>query len=223
MSVAATPARGDRIAGLHGAALWTITGLVLYVLVGMGSLFLTGRVFDPILGAVGLVVQAGEPGLSIRNGLHAVVWGLLTAVVAMPFGRRLVDGVRFSAAGWIVLVIGLVIATVAITLGAEFVRSTHGVYDPEYEGLTLFTGPALVAVALAAWAALAVPRAGVLAPAGTLLAAGAGLVLSLLPSIPGATDGVAAAQLLLLAAFVAGVAYTAAVSVMVLARLRPSA
>ena len=211
------------MAALHGPALWTLAGFVIYVLGAFGGLLLIVVIEAPLLAMFGLRAEAGTLGLSVQNGLHAIAWGLLTAAVAWPLGRRLVPGSRFGVLGWAMLLVGLVIAAFAMTLGNEFVRARYGRYDPEYQGLSLFAGPAIVAIALATWAALAVPRSGVLVPGAAMLTAAAGLVLSLVPSIPGASDGVDAASIPLVAAFLVGVGYAAGAAILVLLRLwRPT-
>lgn len=218
MSVATSHGLGDRMAALQGPALWTITGLVLYVLGGTASLLGIALFESVFLAPMGLDPQAGTLGLSVQNGVHALVWGLLTAALSVPLGRRLVAGIRFPATGWLVLLIGLAIATGATLLGNEFVRARFGYYDPEYEGLTLFTGPALVALALATWAALAVPRDGVLIPGAAALTAAAGLALTLLPSLPGAADGIPAESIPLVAMFALGAVYGAVAGILVVRR-----
>jgi hypothetical protein len=113
------------------------------------------------------------------------------------------------------LVAGLVLASAVTLLGNEFVRARFGYFDPEYQGLTVFSGPALVAIALATWAALAVPREGVLVPAAAALTAAAGLAMTLLPSIGGADDGIAAASMPIVVAFVLAACYAALAGVLV--------
>jgi hypothetical protein len=207
------------MAALHGPALWTIAGFVLYALGWIGSMLIWMLAERFVLEPVGLRAEAGTVGLSVRNGLHALVWGLLVAAVAAPLGRRLVDGIRFTRTGWVMLGVGLVLATVVIALGNEFVRARYAYYDSEYQGLSFFAGPALVAVALATWAALAVPRDGVLAPGAAMLTAAAGLAMALLPSLPGTADGIDAGSVPLAAAFVAGVGYAMVATVLVVRRL----
>lgn len=219
MSVATSRGLGGRIAASYGPAIWTIAGFVLYVLAGMGSLLALSLVDGALLAPFGLRAEAGTLGLSVRNGLHAIAWGLLVATAAAPLGRRLVEGVRFTTTGWVMLVVGLVLATIVIALGDEFVRARYGYYDPEYQGLSFFAGPALVAVALATWASLAVPRYGVVVPGATMLTAVGGLAMSLLPSVPGAADGIAAESIPLVAAFVVAVAYAGTASILVARRL----
>lgn len=216
---AATHEVPDRIATRHGSALWTLTGFILYVLGGMAAILATTVLDGVLLHPFGLRAEAGTLGLSVRNGYHAIVWGVLVAAVAAPLGRRLVDGIRFTMSGWAMLATGLALAAVVITLGCEFVRQRVGYYDPDAQGLSGFAGLALVAVALATWAALAVPAAGVLAPAAAVLTAAAGLAMSLLPSIPGAADGIAADSVPLGAAFLGGLAYAGLATILVTRRL----
>ncbi len=208
------------MAALHRPALWTLAGFVLYVLGAFGGLLLIVVIEGPLLAVFGLRAEAGTLGLSVQNGLHAITWGLLTAAIAWPLGRRLVPGIRFQAVGGAMLLVGLVIAAVTMTLGNEFVRARYGHYDPEYEGLAVFAGPAIVAIALATWAALAVPRSGVLVPAAAMLTAAAGFAMSLLPSLPGVSDGIDPASIPLIAAFLVAGGYAAMAAILVLLRLR---
>jgi hypothetical protein len=210
MELTATRDQAGRIAGAAGVVLWAIAGFALYVLLGVASIFLT-LVFDPVLEAAGTRVEAGELGLSIRNALHPPVWGILVAAAAMPIGRRLVAGVRFSRAGWLVLAAGLVLATVTWLLIEEFVRSRMPSFDTEYVGFTILSYPALVAVALLGWAAAAVPR-GVGGPMLVLLAlAAVALAVALVPSIPGVADGIEPGNLPLAIVFMVDVAYVVGV------------
>ena len=203
-----------------GTVLWTVAGLVLYVLIGTASLFVSLGIAGFVLGTNGIDTAAGTHGLSIRNAAHPIVWGLAVAAASVPVGRRLVDGLRFSTAAWCVLVLGLVLATVTTYLVAEFVRTRYGVFDPEYAGFSFFAGPAVVAIALAAWATLATPRGNGIVLAGATVAAAAGLALALLPSVGGAADGVDASSIPIVAAFTADGIFGAAATLLALARSR---
>lgn len=209
------PGIAGRAAGSSGPLLWALAGFALYLLCGIGSLFVTVIVADPVLEAVGLQVEAGELGLSVRNALHPVVWGALVAAVSLPIGRRLVSGMRFSGAGWVVLAMGLVLAAGTWFLGQEFVRVRVGEFDPEYVGFSFFAWPALVAVALCGWAALAMPRAVSTPLVVLLVLAATGLAFSLLPSVAGASDGIDPESTPLAVTFLADVGY--AISVVALA------
>jgi hypothetical protein len=206
-----------RSTALWTAAGWTIAGFVLYVLGGMASILAIGLFENLFLQPSGLRPEAGTFGLSVQNGAHDVAWGLLVAAIAAPLGRRMVAGIRFGWPGTAMLAGGLVIAAAATTLGDEFVRARFGLYEPRAMGLTLFTGPAIVAVALATWAALAVPPSGAVVPALAALAAAGCLALSLLPSLPGLDDGIDAASIPLVIAFTIGIAY-ATLAVVLVAR-----
>lgn len=199
--------------------LWIATGLGLYVL-GAYLAFPPLLLVDSlILAPLGVVAEAGNVGLSVRNALHPVVWGLIVAGVSVPVGRRLVPGIQFSPRGWAILVAGLALSAITTFLEAEFVRARFGYYDPEYVGTSLFAWPALVAIALAGWAALAVPggRRGLLVLLA--LAAAAGLALALLPSIPRAADGIDPTNVPLAGAFIADIGY--GVAVVIAAALGP--
>ena len=60
--------------------------------------------------------------------------------------------------------------------------------DVEYVGFSVLAWPALVAIALAGWAALAVPRGSAIAPVALVALAAMGLGIALLPSVLGAAD-----------------------------------
>lgn len=206
-----------------GALLWSLAGFALYAVFGLAAIFPTSIVFDPLLEALGFKVEAGEVGLSVRNALEPIVWGVLVVAFSMPIGRRLVQGLRFSRAGWLVLAVGLLLAAVTWFLIEEFVRARYGWFDPEYVGFSLLTWPATVATALGGWAALAVPRhqAGPLVVAAVLGLVGFGLALA--PSVPGALDGIPAESVPLAFAFGADAAYAILVAVVLLLRGRSSA
>lgn len=196
--------------------LWAFAGLGLYLLIGVGSLFITAIVADPILDAVGLQVEAGRIGLSVRNALHPAVWGLLVAATSIPIGRRLVAGIHFGRRGWLVLIVGLALASVTWFLLEEFVRASFGYMDPEYVGFSLVAWPALVAVALAGWAALAVPAGTPLLVFVVLAVMTLGLALA--PSAIGAADGIDPANLPLATVLAVDVGYAVVVLVMTMRR-----
>ena len=198
--------------------LWAFTGLGLYLGIGYGSIFPTAIVADPVLNALGLQVDSGTIGLSIRNALQPIVWGLAVALLSMPLGRRLVPGIRFPAAGWVVLGIGLVLASLTWLLIEEFVRARFGYLDMRFVGFSLFAWPAIVAVALTGWAALAVPARSPM-PVLVVLAA-ASLGVALVPSVAGAADGIDPENLPLAAALVVDVLYAAAVVTVAMRRAR---
>jgi hypothetical protein len=202
---------------LWASAGWTVAGFVLYILGGVASILVIGLLENLFLQPFGLRPEAGTFALSLQNGIHDVAWGVLVAAIAAPLGRRIVAGIQFRWPGTTMLVGGLVIAAAATTLGDEFVRARFDVYEPRAMGLTLFTGPAIVAVALATWAALAVPASGAIVPALAALAAAACLALSLLPSVPGLDDGIDATSIPLVIAFTVGIAY-ATLAVVLVAR-----
>jgi hypothetical protein len=191
--------------------LWVAWGVFAYGLAGVASLFVVAGVAPIIVAPIGLDIEAGSGGLSLRNGVHAVVWGFATAALAVPVGRRVVSGLRFGALGWVILGCGLVLAELTTTLVEEFVRVRLGLYEPRATGFTLFSGPALVAISLAAWAALAVPRRDRVMVAIVGVAA-TGLLLTLLPSLSGATDGISEGSLPLATTLALDALFTIAVT-----------
>ena len=202
-----------------GVALWAVAGVVLYVLAAIGSLLSIATV-ERLVPGLGDQVAAGTIGLSIRNGVHPLVWGALGAAAAVPIGRRLVDDLRFGAVGWIVLLIGLALAAVTTFLVDELTRARFGYFDPDMTGFTVFAGPALVAIALAAWAALAVPSGRGLPLVAATIAAVASLALALLPSIDGLRDGIDPESLPLAGVFLVDVLFAAGAAMLVLRTAR---
>jgi hypothetical protein len=197
----------QRAAASYGPLLWAASGLALYLLGGVAGVFITALVVDPVLGGAGLPVEAGQPGLSLRNAIHPLVWGALVAALAAPIGRRLVPGIRFTLDGWLVLALGLVLAAVSWFLIEEFVRSRYAYVDLEYVGFSVLAWPALVAIALSGWAVLAVPRGDAIALIALLVLAAIGLAVALLPSVLGAADGIEAGNVPLALALLVDVAY----------------
>ncbi len=83
-----------------------------------------------------------------------------------------------------------------------------------YAGLSYFAGPALVAIALAGWATLAMPRRAMPLAAATILAV-VGLGIALLPSVGGAADGIDAESIPIAAVFTANALYGVVVAALV--------
>ena len=96
-------------------------------------------------------------------------------------------------------------------------------FDPDYVGLSFFASPAVLAVALATWATLALPRGRGIVVAVAAAAAAAGLGLSLLPSLPDAADGIDADHVPLAIAFLADLGFAATAAAVVAGRLLGSA
>jgi hypothetical protein len=201
----------------QGAAVWALAGFLLYLVGGMATLFLSAWLAEAILGTFGSPVQPGTLAWSIRNAFHPIVWGGLVAGASMPLGSRLVPGLHFGLGGWAVLAAGLALATASELLVAEFVRVRYGLFDPEYAGVSYFAGPALVAIALAGWAALAMPRRVMPLVMATILAV-VGLGIALVPSIRGAADGINAESIPIAGVFTANALYGAAVAALVVRR-----
>lgn len=135
-------------------AVWAFLGFVVYALAAFGSLLLVATVEQVILEPLGL---GGEPGTSswgLVLASHPIAWGVIVAAVAAWFGGRLLPGAFVAGRGSAAhLVAGLALAAVTTYLLHEFVRERYGWSDPDYYGLSIFAPSALVAVALAGWAA----------------------------------------------------------------------
>jgi hypothetical protein len=204
----------------QGIALWALAGFVLYVVGGLAMLFVSAWLAEVILESLGTQVQPGTLAWSIRNAFHPIVWGAFVAGASLPIGSRLVPGLRFGMGGWAVLATGLALATVTELLVAEFVRARYGLFDPEYAGVSFFASPALVAIALAGWAARAVPRRVMPLVTATILAV-VGLGIALLPSVGGAADGIDAESIPIAGVFTANALYGVVIAALVI-RARPS-
>lgn len=207
---------------ISGSALWGIIGVGLYLVVGAGSLFLTALVADPMLAALGLPAEAGQVGLSIRNAIHPIAWGMTVAAASVPIGRRLVPGLRFGPLGNALLSAGLALASITWFLGQELVRARYDWFDPEYVGLSLLAWPAILAIALAGWATLAAPRGQGLALLALMLLAAAGFGLALLPGVIGALNGIEPGSTPLATAFLFEVLYVIAMIVVIARRTEVS-
>ena len=170
---------------------WAAVGLAIYVAIGLLSLFLVAATENLVFGPFGIEVAAGTIGLSLRNGLHYVVWALLVAALAVPIGRRLVPDARFGGLLALALLgVGAGLAGATEFLINEWARERFGLFDPEYVGLVGFAPAATVAIAVVSWAAMCVPRGTRSDLLGLLAIAVAGFGLIVLPSITGLHDGI---------------------------------
>lgn len=173
-----------------GLAWWTLAGLGLFPVGWVASLLAIATIERLVLEPFGIRAEAGEVSLSVRNGLHQIVWGATVAAAAVPFGRGLVPGIRFRRSAAVLLAVGLVIAAATELLVIEFDRIRRGYFDPEHVGMITFAPPAIVGVALATWAAMAIPspdRAPLVALAAI---ATTGFALATIPSLSGLSDGI---------------------------------
>ena len=170
---------------------WAAIGIVLYVVIGILSLFLAAATENLVFGPFGIEVAAGTVGLSLRNGLHHILWTLLVAAAAIPVGRRLVPDARFGGLpGLAVLAVGAGLAGLTEFLINEWARERFEYFDPEYVGLAGFAPAGTVAVAFGAWAALCVPRGSRSDLLGLLFLAVAGFGIAVAPSFAGLGNGI---------------------------------
>jgi len=204
-----------------GSSVWALAGFALYVVIGAGSIIPTALILDPVLDALGAPAEAGLPGLSIRNAAHPIVWGLLVALSSAPIGRRLVGGLRISGRGNVLLGIGLGLAAITWFLIQEFVRARFQYVDSEYVGVSFFAWPAVVAIGLSGWAALAIPDGRARPLIACAILAAAALGIAILPSSAGAADGVEPGNVPLALAFVADVMYAVAAIIVVIRNSAP--
>jgi hypothetical protein len=192
---------------ISGPIVWALVGLVLYVLAGMASLIVAVFAAEALLTALGFRVEPGTFAWSVRNATHPLVWGPAVAGLSLPIGRRLVPGLAVRPTGWALLVAGLVLAAGTELLVEEFVRERFGYYEADSIGWTVFTSPALVAVALSAWATRCVPAGHGVSLAVLTATAGMALFASLAPSLAGLADGIDPSSVPLVVVLGGGVAY----------------
>jgi hypothetical protein len=197
----------DKSASRSGVFWWVLGGLGLFVVGWVVSLMAIAMVEQLVFDPLGIRAEAGEVSLSIRNGLHQLVWGVAVAAVSIPVGRGLVPEVRFSLRGAGVLVVGLTLAALCEFLIVEFDRVRSGEFGVRHVGMAIAAPPAIVGVALAAWAALALPLRNRAALVTLAAAAGAGFVLAMLPSLGGLSDGINPESIPLAACLVASAGF----------------
>jgi hypothetical protein len=203
---------------------WTLAGVAIYVVMGIASLPLVSTVERLLLARFGLEAIPGTSSWGVMLAVHPVVWGLASVLLAIPVGRRLVPGLRLTSAPAAVLSIGLLLAAITTYLLHEFVRDRFLYFDPEYVGWALFAAPALVAVALSAWAAAAVPRGSGWPLFVAEATAAAGFGLAILPSLPGLRDGIGESSYPLVAILAVDAVYVlGALALPLLGRSRPTA
>lgn len=190
-----------------GVFWWVASGLGLFAVGWFVTLLAMALLDRYVLEPLGLRPEAGEVSLSMRNGLHQLVWGAAVAAVSIPIGRRLVPEIRFGKAGAGVLVVGLVLAALTELLIVEFDRVRSGMFGFRHVGLAIAAPPAIVGVALAAWAALALPRSNRAALVALAAAAAVGFAIVMLPSLGGLSDGIDPESIPLAASLVASAAF----------------
>jgi hypothetical protein len=190
-----------------GVGSWAAAGFALYVVLGVVSLLVVARAGDMLAEPFGIDIGAGTVGLSIRNGVHHVAWGLTVVLVAAPLGRRLVPSIRFERQSVPVLLSGLALAGMSEFLLNEWARERFTYFDPEYVGLAGFAPAATVAIAVASWAAMSVPRASRSVLLALVVLSVVGLTVAVLPSVPGLGDGLDPSSVPLAVALVADGAF----------------
>ena len=195
-AIPAEPGPQDRV----GA--WAAVGVLLCLAAWPVAFALVATIEAVLLRPLGWYAVAGMRSLSVRNASFPIVWGILVAAPAMLLAPRWVPRARFRRRGWILLGVGLLLAGFSEYLTDEFVRDWAGNYDPEYAGLSVVIPWALGAVALATWAALAVPRRTRVSLLALAALTGAGLALALASNLAGAADGIRAENVPIATVFV---------------------
>lgn len=196
-------------------ATWTVALAVIYVVSGVVALLLVATVESVVLDPLGLRPEAGTPAWGSRLAFTTLLWGGLAALAAGWLGRRLVRVLvpaRERAVG--VLVVGLILAATTMYGLHEYVRARYLYFDPDYAGPVLLAIPAMVAVALAAWGAAALPTRRRWPLTSGVLLAGAGFAAATLPSLPGIADGVSPSGLVLGACLAADAVFVGAMIIL---------
>lgn len=201
------PAMVPRTVDWSGVRRWSVIGLVLYPAAGFASMLALVTIERWILEPAGLRPESGTAAWGIRLAGWIVLWGALTAVPAAWIGGRLVPGHRFKRSGALALLVGLTLAAATMFTLHEWTRARFGYFDSDFVGWAFFAAPAVVAVALCAWAALSIPRGSRGPLLVLLILAAIGFVAALVPSIGGLADGLDPRSLGLAAILLADAAF----------------
>ncbi len=195
------------------AGAWSLFGILAWVVTGplvLWALSWVAQVVSPF----GLVAEAGTAGWGVYLATSVVGWGFATAVVGVVAAPRLrVQIAPVAPVALAALAGGLVLAGVTMYALHEQVRARMGWFDPEYAGWTLFAVPALVGLALGAWAWAAVPGRDRTPMAILVGAAAITFVLSAATNLSGLADGVRDASVPLAAALLVDGVWVVAVVV----------
>ena len=167
---------------LFGVLAWVVTGpLVLWALSWVAQ----------VVAPLGLVAEAGTPAWGVFLAISVLGWGLATAAVGVVAAPRFrVHIAPVAPAALAALTVGLVLAALTKYALHEQVRARMGWFDPDYAGATLLAVPALVGLALAAWASAAIPRRDRTPLAVLAAAAALAFALCTMTNLPGLADGV---------------------------------
>jgi hypothetical protein len=206
--------------GTDRGLAWAAAGLGIYLVAGIGSMFVVAAIHDTVLRLAGLDAEPGTVGWGLYLASMDVAWIVLGATGSAWIGRRLIAGLRLDAVGpLLILGAGLVLAGLTTLTLHEWIRARYEVFDPEYAGPVFFAAPAVVAASLAGWAALALPPRHRRAVQVELVLAGVAFAVAALPTLGGLTDGLSSSGVALaLALGLDGVFVSAVIVAATLAR-----
>jgi hypothetical protein len=176
----------------RGRWAWAAVSTLGYVASGFG-----GFVGAWVLEASGLLVVSGLDAHGLGLTSQAVIWGILSVFVVVVAARLLLDArLRISSGAIAVLGAGLVIAALAQYLLYDYAEARLGYFAWQSIGWTIALPGAVVAVAVASFAAWAAPRPAVALPALIALAlAAAGVGFIVLSNLDGLADGIRPASI----------------------------
>lgn len=171
----------------RGRWAWAAVSTLGYVATGF-----TAFVVISTLVGLGLLAFAEPQADGVGLALWSLVWGVLSALVVVVAARPLLGtGLRAGAGALAVLGGGLIVASMTQYTLYEWVVAKFGYYDPEYIGWTVALPGAVVAVAVAGFAAWASPRPADAPPPLIALALGAaGVGFIVLSNVGGLADGI---------------------------------
>ena len=181
------------------AGAWSLFGILAWVVTGPLVLWATSWV-NQLAAPVGLYAEAGTAGWGVYLAGSVVAWGLATAMLGAVAAPRFGVNLRpLAPAALTALFAGLGLASLTMYGLHEQVRARMGWFDPDYAGATLLAVPALVGLALAAWASAAIRRRD-RTPLAVLVGVAA-LVFGLCTAtnLPGLADGLRAESVPLMA------------------------
>ncbi len=172
----------------RGRWAWAAVSTIGYVASALGAILIAVGIFA----RMGLLAFAEPQAHGVGLALWSLVWGIFSAFVVVGAARLLLDTPsRISPGAITVLGSGLLVAALTQYTLHDWVVAKFGYYDAEYIGWTIGLPGAVVAVAVAGFAAWAAPRpADALPPLIALALAAAGVGFIVLSNVGGLADGI---------------------------------
>jgi len=201
-----------------GRWAWATVSTLGYFASALGGIVLGVGVFERL----GLLGFAGSQAHGVGLALGPLIGGIASALIVVVTGRMLLDGpLRAGAGALCILGAGLVLAALTEHALYDWVVAKFGYYAVEFAGWTAALPGAVVAVAVAGFAAWSVQRrADGLAPSIALVLATAGVGFIVLSNVGGLADGIQPSSVPLAMMVGAAGTYCVAVATLAIGRRR---